>query len=60
MNEQDLGEKLKELRLELFKEKASSEVGASVKSPGRIREIRKTIARIITIKHEKKQKGKKG
>lgn len=53
MNTKDLDEKLKELRLELSKEIASSEVGGTVKNPGRIKEIRKTIARILTIRTEK-------
>ncbi|MBS3050636.1 MAG: 50S ribosomal protein L29 [Candidatus Aenigmarchaeota archaeon] len=48
MSEKDTTEKLKELRLELSKEMASSEIGGSVKNPGRIREIRRTIARIKT------------
>jgi large subunit ribosomal protein L29 len=55
MNEKELDEKLKELRLELSKEMASSEVGGTVKNPGRIVEIKKTIARILTIKHMKKR-----
>lgn len=46
MNEKDIGEKLKELKLELSKDRASSEIG-TVKNPGRIREIRRTIARIM-------------
>lgn len=59
MNANELDEKLKELRLEVSKEIASSEVGGSVKSPGRIKEIRRTIARILTIKQEKEKKKKK-
>lgn len=53
MNPKEMQEKLKELRLEFSKEIASSEVGGSVKSPGKIREIKRTIARILTIKKEK-------
>lgn len=48
MGEKDMLERLKELRLELSKEMATSEIGGSVKNPGRIREIRRTIARIKT------------
>lgn len=47
MGEKELGDKLSELKLELSKEKASSEIG-TVKNPGRIREIRRAIARINT------------
>ncbi|MCD6590421.1 MAG: 50S ribosomal protein L29 [Candidatus Aenigmarchaeota archaeon] len=53
MDEKELNKHLKELNLELAKEKANIHVGASVTSPGRIREIRKTIARIKTIKGKK-------
>ena len=41
-----------ELRLDMAKEKANIAIGANVTSPGRIREIRKTIARIHTINRE--------
>jgi large subunit ribosomal protein L29 len=52
MNEKQLKEKLKELKLELAKERGAVEVG-SAKNPGRIREIRKTIARINTFLNNK-------
>lgn len=54
MGEKELDERLKELRTELSKEKGASEVGGTVKNPGRIKEIRKTIARILSIKQSKK------
>jgi len=44
--------KLKELKLELLKERGNIEMGGNVKNPGRIREIRKSIARLLTIKKE--------
>lgn len=47
-----LEEKVGEFRLELAKEKANIDVGSSISSPGRIREIKKTIARIKTIQKE--------
>ncbi len=53
MKNKELESKLKELKLELTKERALSEVGASIKNPGRIREIRKTVARILTMQKEK-------
>jgi len=56
MSEKERKEKLNELKLELMKEKGAIEVGGSIKSPGRIREIRKTIARILTINIELKRK----
>jgi large subunit ribosomal protein L29 len=53
LSEKELEKKMDELRLELAKEKANISIGASVTSPGRLKEIRKTIARIQTIKKEK-------
>lgn len=55
MNEKDLDDRLRELKLELSKERASSEIG-TVKNPGRIGEIRRTIARILTLKNAKQAK----
>ncbi len=49
----DMDKRLNELQLELAKEKANINIGASVSSPGRLREIRKTIARIKTVRKEK-------
>ncbi len=53
MSEKDVEDRKKELQLELSKERASSEIGATVKSPGRLREIRRTIARIKTRQGER-------
>ncbi len=54
MEEKDIEKHLKDLYLELSKERANIHIGATVTSPGRVREIRKTIARIKTIKNEKR------
>ena len=56
MDEKELDKNLNELRLELSKEKANIHIGASVTSPGRLKEIRRTIARIETIKRGKRLK----
>ncbi|MEM7816120.1 MAG: 50S ribosomal protein L29 [Candidatus Aenigmatarchaeota archaeon] len=53
MESRELDRKIAELRLELAKQKASIKIGATVSSPGRIRQLRKTIARGLTIKKEK-------
>ena len=50
MNDKEIQDRLKELQLELFKEGGSREIGGTVKNPGQIREMRRTIARIKTIK----------
>ena len=52
MGEKEMGEKLRELKLELSKDRASSEIG-TVKNPGRIREIRRSIARML---HEQRRR----
>ena len=57
LNEKELDKKLSELRLEYAKEKANVSVGGTVSSPGRLKEIRKTITRIQTIKAEDSTKG---
>ena len=52
MGRKELNKRLAELKLELVKERASIYVGASVTSPGKIKEIKRTIARANTIMHE--------
>ncbi|MDY6774305.1 MAG: 50S ribosomal protein L29 [Candidatus Nanohaloarchaea archaeon] len=53
MSEDELEEKLKELNLELSKEKGQIAVGGFPEDPGRIKEIRRTMARIKTVLSEK-------
>jgi len=52
MQKKDTDKKLVELKLELAKIKGNISMGASAQSPGRIKEIRKAIARIKTIETE--------
>jgi len=54
LDKKELDKKLAELQLELAKERANANIGASVASPGRLKEIRKTIARIKTAQVAKK------
>jgi large subunit ribosomal protein L29 len=58
LKDEELDKRLSELRLELLKERGNVKMGRPVKNPGRIKEIRKNIARILTIKQERKR-GKK-
>jgi len=53
---EDQGKKLKELKLELLKEKGNIEMGGNIKNPGRIKVIRKNIARLLTFKNEREKK----
>jgi len=46
--------KLTELRTELLRLKTMIRAGGTVENPARIRELRKTIARILTIENEQK------
>jgi large subunit ribosomal protein L29 len=55
LGEKDIDKKLNELRLELTKERANIAIGASATSPGRIREIRRAVARILTVKNERQK-----
>ncbi len=46
--------RLNELRTELLRLRTMVKAGGTVENPARIKELRKTIARILTIEHEKK------
>ena len=56
MGKNDLSKRVSELRLDLMKETANVKRGRPIKNPGRIRVLRKDIARILTIKREKEVK----
>ncbi|MEM5872268.1 MAG: 50S ribosomal protein L29 [Candidatus Aenigmatarchaeota archaeon] len=56
MTKTDLINRLNELRLELAKEKGQIAIGGSPSNPGKIKEIKRTIARILT---ELKTRGEK-
>ncbi len=46
--------KLNDLRTELLRLKTMTKAGGTVENPARIRQLRKTIAQILTIEHEQK------
>ncbi len=50
---EDQGKRLKELKLELLKERGNIEMGGNIKNPGRIKIIRRDIARLLTLKNER-------
>ena len=56
---EDLDGKLIELKKELIKINAQVATGTTPKSPGQIKQIKKTIARILTISKEKTKEGQK-
>ncbi len=56
MPEQDRKEKEKELKKELMKLYAQIAVGTNPESPGRVRQIRRTLARLKTKKVNEQKK----
>ena len=59
MSKEDLKAKLEELHTELIKTNAQISTGTTPKSPGQVKQIKKNIARIITILNETKEVDKK-
>jgi len=56
LSDEDLEKKLKDLRLELLKERGNVEMGGNIKNPGKIKVIKRDIARILTLKKERERK----
>jgi large subunit ribosomal protein L29 len=51
---EELEKKLEEYRSELLEQRALQASGGAIENPGRIREVRRTVARILTVINEKK------
>lgn len=54
MSGEDRKKRLSELQTELVRLKTMIKAGGSIENPGRVRLLRKTIARILTIENEPK------
>lgn len=52
MKPEDQESKLIELRMELARLRATQAMGGTPENPSRIKVLRKTVARLITIQHE--------
>jgi large subunit ribosomal protein L29 len=52
LNEKDYESKMTEIRKELMKLRAQKSAGSTPENPGRIRALRRTIARMLTIKKQ--------
>jgi large subunit ribosomal protein L29 len=52
MSSEERTKKLSELRTELSRLRTMISAGGAVDNPAKIRELRKTIAQILTIEHE--------
>ncbi|HPR42343.1 MAG TPA: 50S ribosomal protein L29 [Candidatus Methanofastidiosa archaeon] len=57
MNLDEMESKLDELRFELARERALLATGSAPENPGRIRELKRTIARLSTIINQTQTKG---
>ena len=55
MGTEEKQERLQEFRTELMKIKTMIRAGGSVENPGRVKALRKTIARILTVMNEEGQ-----
>jgi large subunit ribosomal protein L29 len=58
MSREERKERLSELQAELARLKTMIKAGGTVEKPSRIREIRRTIARILTVNNEEDRKAK--
>jgi len=52
MSAEDRRKRLRELQTELVRLKTMIKAGGAIENPSRVRELRKTIARILTIEGE--------
>jgi large subunit ribosomal protein L29 len=54
MKKEELAKKLEDLRKELMRMRSQISQGTAPEKPGRVKEIRRTIAKILTIQKEKR------
>lgn len=55
MNSPELDSKIIELKRELMKANAQIAIGTAPKNPTKVREMKRTIAKILTIKNSKEE-----
>ncbi len=55
MTEEEVAEELRKLESELVRERGIVTAGGAPEKPGRIRDIRRTVARIKTIQTERRK-----
>ena len=60
MSPNEIEQKAVELKQELAKERASIVSGTRNENPGKVRKLRRDIARLLTIKKQKEGKGSAG
>ncbi len=54
LSDVELGEQMEKLRLELVQHYGKVSAGGATENPGRIRELRRTIARMLTEQNRRK------
>lgn len=54
MDKGSLDKALDDIRNELIKINAQIAIGTTPKSPGRVKQLKKTVAKILTVRREKK------
>ena len=54
LNEKDMNEKLVETYKELMKENTQIATGTQIKNPGKVKQLKKTIAKIKMVLNKKK------
>ena len=59
LNKEELEKQLDELMIEMMKYRAQISTGTPTENPGRVRAVKRTIARIITILKNKPEVKKK-
>jgi large subunit ribosomal protein L29 len=54
MSSEDRSKRLGELRTELLRLRIMIKAGGTIENPAKVKELRKAIAKILTIEHEQK------
>jgi len=54
LSDVELGEQLEKIRLELIQHYGKVSAGGATENPGRIKELRKTVARMMTEKNRRR------
>ncbi|MGD8544360.1 MAG: 50S ribosomal protein L29 [Candidatus Bathyarchaeota archaeon] len=57
MSSEDREKRVMELRTELLRLKTMVKAGGAIDNPARVRELRKAIARILTVENEESRAG---
>jgi large subunit ribosomal protein L29 len=55
MNDGEIAEELTKLEMDLIRERGIVTAGGAPEKPGRIKDVRRTIARIKTVQRERKK-----